>query len=133
MSVVNASFDQPLELEEHATLPLAGGIEQMGFQCGQLLGVALAAGAQAYHTYGPGPQAETAALMSAQKAGGILPQQLQEHQLPGRRRSGLEEHAGGADNQILAERWASPLLQHDRRLCTPRQPTRSTPPLPATN
>jgi hypothetical protein len=67
MSVVNASFDQPLELEEHATLPLAGGIEQMGFQCGQLWGAALAAGAQAYHTYGPGPQAETAALMCAQR------------------------------------------------------------------
>jgi hypothetical protein len=64
---VNASFDQPLELEEHATLPLAGGIEQMGFQCGQLWGAALAAGAQAYHTYGLGPQAETAALICAQR------------------------------------------------------------------
>jgi hypothetical protein len=67
MSVVNASFDQPLALEEHATLPLAGGIEQMGFQCGQLWGAALAAGAQAFHTYGPGPQAETAALICAQR------------------------------------------------------------------
>jgi hypothetical protein len=67
MSVVNASFDQALELEEHATLPLAGGIEQMGFQCGQLWGAALAAGAHAYHTYGPEPQAETAALICAQR------------------------------------------------------------------
>jgi hypothetical protein len=67
MSVVDGSFDHPLALEEHATLPLAGGIEQMGFQCGQLWGAALAAGAQAYHTYGPGPQAETAALMCAQR------------------------------------------------------------------
>jgi hypothetical protein len=67
MSVVNASFDQPSELEEHASMPLAGGIEQMGFQCGQLWGAALAAGAQAYHTYGSGPQAETAALICAQR------------------------------------------------------------------
>ena len=47
MSVVDGSFDYPLALEEHATLPLAGGIEQMGFQCGQLWGAALAAGAGA--------------------------------------------------------------------------------------
>jgi Putative redox-active protein (C_GCAxxG_C_C) len=67
MSVVNASFDHPLALEEHATLPLAGGIEQMGFQCGQLWGAALAAGAQAYRLYGPGPQAETAAVIAAQR------------------------------------------------------------------
>ena len=67
MTVVDGAFDHPLALEEHATLPLAGGIEQMGFQCGQLWGAALAAGAQAYHTYGPGPQAETAALIAAQR------------------------------------------------------------------
>jgi hypothetical protein len=67
MSVVNASFDQPLELEEHATLPLAGGIEQMGFQCGQLWGAALAAGAQAHRLFGAGPQAEAAAVIAAQR------------------------------------------------------------------
>ena len=67
MSVVNASFDQPLELEEHATLPLAGGIEQMGFQCGQLWGAALAAGARAYQLFGSGPQAEVAAVIGAQR------------------------------------------------------------------
>jgi hypothetical protein len=65
MTVVDGSFDHPLALEEHATLPLAGGIEQMGFQCGQLWGAALAAGAQAYLAYGPGPRAETAALICA--------------------------------------------------------------------
>ena len=67
MSVVDGSFDHPLALEEHATLPLAGGIEQMGFQCGQLWGAALAAGAQAYQLYGPGPQAEAAAVIAAQR------------------------------------------------------------------
>jgi hypothetical protein len=64
---VNASFDQPLQLEEHATLPLAGGIEQMGFQCGQLWGAALAAGARAYQIFGPGAQAEAAAVIAAQR------------------------------------------------------------------
>jgi hypothetical protein len=67
MSVVGGSFDHPLALEEHATLPLAGGIEQMGFQCGQLWGAALAAGAQAHRLYGPGPRAEAAAVIAAQR------------------------------------------------------------------
>lgn len=47
MSIVDGSFNHPLHLEEHATLPLAGGIEQMGYQCGQLWGAALAAEAHA--------------------------------------------------------------------------------------
>ena len=67
MTVVDGAFDHPLALEEHATLPLAGGIEQMGFQCGQIWGAALAAGAQAYQLFGSGPQAETAAVIAAQK------------------------------------------------------------------
>lgn len=67
MSVVDDSFDHPLPLEEHATMPLAGGLEQMGFQCGQLWGAALAAGAQAYRQFGPGPQAEAAAVVAAQR------------------------------------------------------------------
>ena len=67
MTVVDGSFDHPLALEEHATLPLAGGIEQMGFQCGQVWGAALAAGARAHQLYGSGPQAETAAVFAAQR------------------------------------------------------------------
>jgi hypothetical protein len=67
MSVVDGSLNHPLALEEHATMPLAGGIEQMGYQCGQLWGAALAAGAQAYRLYGPGPQAETAAIIATQR------------------------------------------------------------------
>ena len=67
MSVVDGSFDHPLALEEHAALPLAGGLEQMGYQCGQVWGAALAAGAQAYRLFGPGPQAEAAAVGAAQK------------------------------------------------------------------
>ena len=48
-------------------MPLAGGIEQMGYQCGQLWGAALAGGAQAYQLFGPGPQAEAAAVIAAQR------------------------------------------------------------------
>jgi hypothetical protein len=46
---------------------LAGGIMGQGYQCGQLWGAALAAGRQAYQLFGPGPQAETAAVIAAQR------------------------------------------------------------------
>jgi len=67
MTVVDGAFNQSWPAEQHASLPLAGGIEQMGFQCGQLWGAALAAGAQAYRLFGPGPQAEAAAVVAAQR------------------------------------------------------------------
>jgi hypothetical protein len=56
-----------LKLEEHAAMPLAGGIMQHGYQCGMIWGAALAAGAQAYRLLGPGPQAETKAIIAAQR------------------------------------------------------------------
>jgi hypothetical protein len=67
MSVVDASFGHPLKREEKATMTLAGGIATQGYQCGMLWGAALAAGAQAYRLYGPGPQAETAAIIASQR------------------------------------------------------------------
>jgi hypothetical protein len=67
MSVVS-SFKQPMKMEEHAVMPLAGGIMQQGYQCGMLWGAALAAGAQAYRVWGPGPQAETGAVIASHKA-----------------------------------------------------------------
>lgn len=48
-------------------MALAGGIMGNGYQCGMLWGAALAAGAQAYRLFGPGPQAETAAIMTTQR------------------------------------------------------------------
>jgi hypothetical protein len=57
-----------MKLEEHAAMPLAGGIMQQGYQCGMLWGAALAAGAQAYRLWGPGPQAETGAVIATQQA-----------------------------------------------------------------
>lgn len=47
-------------------MPLAGGILQHGYQCGMIWGATLAAGAQAYRQLGPGPQAETGAIIAAQ-------------------------------------------------------------------
>jgi hypothetical protein len=67
MSVVDGSLDHPMELEEKASAPLAGGIMGQGYQCGMLWGAALAAGAQAYRLLGPGPQAEAEALVTAQR------------------------------------------------------------------
>lgn len=67
MSIVDDSFGNPLKYEEGGSALLAGGIMAHGFQCGMLWGAALAAGAQAYRLYGPGPQAESACLAAAQR------------------------------------------------------------------
>jgi len=67
MSVVDGSLDLPLKLEEEAAAPLAGGIMMYGYQCGMLWGAALAAGAQVYRRLGPGPQAETEAILVTQR------------------------------------------------------------------
>jgi len=48
-------------------LPLAGGIANMGYQCGMLWGAVLAAGAQAYRLYGSGLQAEMAVIIASQR------------------------------------------------------------------
>jgi hypothetical protein len=65
--VLNRAFDNPMKDEEHAALPFAGGIMQNGYQCGLIWGAALGAGAEAYHRFGAGPQAETKAVIAAQK------------------------------------------------------------------
>ncbi len=56
-----------MEPEENAVMPLAGGIMQHGYQCGMIWGATLAAGAEAYRLLGPGPQAETIAIIAAQR------------------------------------------------------------------
>jgi hypothetical protein len=48
-------------------MPFAGGIMQHGYQCGMIWGATLAAGAQAYRLFGPGPQAEIRAVIAAQR------------------------------------------------------------------
>jgi hypothetical protein len=66
-NVVDRAFNQPMKLEEHASMPLAGGIMQHGYQCGMIWGAALAGGAQAYRLLGSGPQAEIGAIIAAQR------------------------------------------------------------------
>lgn len=64
MSVVDASYDNPLKPEEHATNPFAGGLANQGYQCGMLWGAALAAGARSYQLYGSGMKAESEAMIA---------------------------------------------------------------------
>jgi hypothetical protein len=66
LRVLNRAFDQPLEFEERAADPLAGGMMR-GYQCGMVWGAALAAGAQAYRIHGRGPQAEAGAISAARR------------------------------------------------------------------
>ncbi len=61
------AFEQPLQKEERASQVFAGGILQNGYQCGMLWGSTLAAGAEAYRLFGPGPEAEIRAILAAQK------------------------------------------------------------------
>ena len=46
--ILNREFGHPREAEERAIDPLAGGIMQHGYQCGQLWGACMAVGAEAY-------------------------------------------------------------------------------------
>ena len=48
-------------------MSLAGGIMGQRYQCGMLWGAALAAGAEAYQRFGPGPQAATGAVRASQR------------------------------------------------------------------
>jgi hypothetical protein len=66
-NVLDRAYDQPLKIEEHAAMPLAGGIGQHGYQCGLLWGATLAAGARAHQLFGPGPEAEAIAVSASKK------------------------------------------------------------------
>jgi hypothetical protein len=66
-TVLDRAYGHPLRLEERASAPLAGGIMSRGYQCGQVWGAALAAGAQAFRLLGPGPRAEAAAIIASQR------------------------------------------------------------------
>jgi len=49
--ILNREFGHPHEAEEKAIDPLAGGIMQNGYQCGQLWGASAAVGAEAYRRH----------------------------------------------------------------------------------
>ena len=67
LRVLNEAYEERKQLEEKGSAPLAGGIMQHGYQCGMIWGAVLAAGARAYELFGSGPEAETKAIMAAQK------------------------------------------------------------------
>jgi hypothetical protein len=67
LGVLNEKYDRQSIDEESATMPLAGGIMQHGYQCGMIWGAALAAGAQAYRLYGPGAEAECRSIHAARR------------------------------------------------------------------
>ena len=67
MNVLDRAFGHPHPTDERGAMPLAGGIAQLGYQCGMLWGSALAAGAQAHERFGPGPRAQAAALGAARR------------------------------------------------------------------
>ncbi len=64
--VINRAFNNPMEYEEYALEPFAGGIKQHGHQCGMIWGAVLAAGARSYELYGAGTEAEARAIFAAQ-------------------------------------------------------------------
>ncbi|OFX87987.1 MAG: hypothetical protein A2W99_11505 [Bacteroidetes bacterium GWF2_33_16] len=49
--ILNREYGHPKPLEENAADPLAGGIVQMGYQCGMLWGAAMGVGAEAYRRF----------------------------------------------------------------------------------
>ncbi|MEW6367717.1 MAG: C-GCAxxG-C-C family protein [Acidobacteriota bacterium] len=66
-NVLDRAFEHPLKQEERASMPFVGGLMRHGYQCGMIWGATLAAGARAYRLLGPGPQAEAAAVVTAQR------------------------------------------------------------------
>ncbi|UCG28984.1 MAG: C-GCAxxG-C-C family protein [Bacteroidales bacterium] len=50
--ILNREFGHPLEYEEQAVDPLAGGILQQGYQCGMLWGASCALGAESFRRCG---------------------------------------------------------------------------------
>jgi hypothetical protein len=65
--VLDRAAGQPWPEEERACAPMAGGVLQHGFQCGQVWGAVLAAGARAHARFGPGPLAQAHAMRAAQR------------------------------------------------------------------
>ncbi|MBN1628982.1 MAG: C_GCAxxG_C_C family protein [Thermoleophilia bacterium] len=64
---IDRAYGAPLNDEERASVPLAGGIMGRGHQCGMVWGSTLAAGAQAYRLFGSGRKAQAKAIAAAQR------------------------------------------------------------------
>jgi C_GCAxxG_C_C family probable redox protein len=64
--ILNREFGYPIETEERAADPLAGGIMQRGHQCGMLWGSALAVGAESFRRHDDRGQAIGVAITATQ-------------------------------------------------------------------
>lgn len=64
--ILNREFGYPLETEERAADPLAGGIMQQGYQCGMLWGSSLAVGAESFRRSNDRGQAISMAITATQ-------------------------------------------------------------------
>jgi len=64
--ILNREFGYPKEIEERAADPLAGGIYQLGYQCGMLWGAALAVGTEAFRRSDSRDQAIGIAIIATQ-------------------------------------------------------------------
>jgi hypothetical protein len=64
--ILDREFGQPLENEEWAADPLAGGILQQGYQCGMLWGASFAVGAESWRRCGDVGRASAMAVKATQ-------------------------------------------------------------------
>jgi hypothetical protein len=64
--LLNREFGHPMEEEEKALDPLAGGILQQGYQCGMLWGASMAVGAEAHRRNDHPDRATGAAILATQ-------------------------------------------------------------------
>jgi len=67
MYILNREFGYPLQMEERAVDPLAGGIMQQGYQCGMLWGSSMAIGAESYRRCGNCDQAVGLAIVATRQ------------------------------------------------------------------
>jgi hypothetical protein len=64
--ILNREFGHPLDDEERAADPLAGGILQQGYQCGMLWGASLALGAESFRKCGDRDRATCMTIKATQ-------------------------------------------------------------------
>ena len=64
--LLNREYGHPMDDEEKAADPLAGGILQRGHQCGMLWGASLAAGAESFRRYKSSGRATASAIIATQ-------------------------------------------------------------------
>ena len=65
--ILNREFGHPKEMEERAIDPLAGGILQLGYQCGMLWGASMAVGAESFRSHDDIGTATAVAIKATQR------------------------------------------------------------------